>query len=227
MLGWTAAGLGLAAGGYLVYVAAAWSRYGAPAPPRGDERDELLDRFMPDYEVAERHHVRVAAPPELVLEAAAQADLMRSPVVRAIVRMRERILGAAGGAGRRPQGLLEEMTALGWRVLADVPGREIVAGAVTQPWHADVVFRGLPPDEFIAFDEPGYVKIVWTLRADPIGDESSIFRTETRVLSTDAESRRRFRWYWARFSAGIIVIRQVLMRRLKSDAERQAHRSDP
>ena len=27
----------------------------------------------------------------------------------------------------------------------------------------------LPPDEFAAFDDPDYVKIVWNLRADPLG----------------------------------------------------------
>jgi hypothetical protein len=179
----------------------------------------LLDRFMPVYEVAERHHVRVAAPPAITLAAAVEADLMASPIVRAIVRAREVVLRAAP-AERRPTGLLDEMTALGWRVLADVPGREIVVGAVTQPWKANVVFRGLPPDEFLAFDEPGYVKIAWTLRADPIDAHASIFRTETRVVTTDEGARRRFRWYWARFSPGIVLIRQVLVRRLKRDAER-------
>ena len=30
-----------------------------------DDRDVLLDTFMPDYEVVERHHVRIAAPAEI------------------------------------------------------------------------------------------------------------------------------------------------------------------
>jgi hypothetical protein len=55
---------------------------------------------------------------------------------------------------------------LGWGVLAEVPGGEIVMGAVTKPWTANPVFRALPPDAFATFDEPDYVKIVWTLRAD-------------------------------------------------------------
>jgi hypothetical protein len=220
-LAWAAAGLGLTAGAYLAYVAYAWSRYGAPAPPGSDEADALLDRFMPDYEVAERHHVRVAAPAAITLAAATEADLMGSPIVRAIVRAREVVLRAKP-TERRPTGLLDEMTALGWRVLAELPGREIVVGAVTQPWKANVVFRGLPPDEFSAFDEPGYVKIAWTLRADPLESDESVFRTETRVVTTDPTARRLFRWYWARFSPGIVLIRQVLVRRLKREAERRA-----
>ena len=68
-------------------------------------------------------------------------------------------------------------------------------GAVTQPWRADVVFRPLPPEEFAAFHEPDYVKIVWTLRADSLGTTGSIFRTETRVLTTDPTARSKFRRY--------------------------------
>jgi hypothetical protein len=92
---------------------------------------------------------------------------------------------------------------LGWGVLAETPGREIVFGAVTKPWEANVVFRALPPDEFAAFDEPDYVKIVWNLRADPVGPDESVFRTETRVVTTNPAARTRFRWYWSFFSPGI------------------------
>jgi hypothetical protein len=105
-------------------------------------------------------------------------DLRQSPVVRGIFKSREWIMGGRAARDPVPRGLLAQMRAIGWGVLAEVPGREIVMGAVTQPWMADVVFRALPPDRFAAFDEPDYVKIVWTLRSDPIGDGESMFRTE-------------------------------------------------
>ena len=219
---WTAGGLGLAAVTYAVYVGAAWYRYGHVALPSDDETDPLLDHFMPEYEVAERHHVRVAAPPEIALAAAADTDLQQSVLVRGIIKTREWVLGAEPDAVRQPTGLLAEVQSLGWRVLAEKPGREIVVGAVTQPWLANVVFRGLAPDEFAAFHEPGYVKIVWTLRADPVGACESVFRTETRVATTDLTARKKFRWYWARFSPGIVLIRRVLLGNLKKEAERRA-----
>jgi hypothetical protein len=95
-------------------------------------------------------------------------------------------------------------------------------GAVTQPWYADVVFRPLPPDEFVAFNEPDFVKIVWTLRADAKGPHDSVFRTETRVTTTDATARAKFRWYWARFSPGIWLIRRLSLGPTRLDAERRA-----
>ena len=99
-------------------------------------------------------------------------------------------------------------------------------GAVTQPWRADVVFRSLPPHEFVEFDEPGYVKIAWTLRADTRDATTSTFRTETRALATDATARFKFRRYWAFLSPGIVLIRRASLKPLRTEAERRA-RSEP
>lgn len=218
---WLAAGAGLAAGAYAAYATTAWLRYGRPARPSGDEADDLLDRFMPAYDIVERHRIRVAASPDVTLAAARDTSLSGSAVVRAIFRSRELILGAAPDRRERPAGLLAEVQSLGWGVLAEVPGREVVVGAATRPWEADVVFRSIPPADFAAFDEPDYVKIAWTLRADPDGAGGSIFRTETRAIATDAEARRKFRRYWSLLSPGIILIRWMLLRPVKVSAERR------
>ena len=223
---WLAAGLGLAAASYAAYVARTWYRYGHVTDQAGSQdQDELLDTFMPDYEVVERHRVSIAAPAEIVLIAASEMDLQGSVISRGIFKARERILGADPDTTLRPRGLLALVTSLGWGVLAEIPGREIVMGAVTQPWMANVVFRALPADEFAAFHEPDYVKIVWTLRADPLGPAESMFRTETRAVTTDPVSRARFRRYWSFLSPGIILIRWLSLGPLKVEAERRARES--
>ncbi len=221
-LRWTAGALGVAAGTYAGYVAVTWLRYGRPAPAGPDEADALLDRFMPVHDIVERHHIKVAAPPDITFAAACEQDLMASTVAQTIFKAREILLGSEPDTTPRPRGLLELTKSIGWGVLEEVPDREIVMGAVTQPWHANVVFRPLPPGEFAAFDEPGYVKIAWTLRADPVGTNRSIFRTETRAVATDASARAKFRRYWACLSAGIILIRWASLGPMKREAERRA-----
>ena len=181
---------------------------------------------MPVYEVVERHHVGIAAPAPITLAAAREMDLLRAPIVRALIKARELILGATPDDRVRLRGLMAEVQTLGWRVLAEVPGREVVVGAVTKPWEANVTFRGLPPDEFASFHEPDYLKIAWTLRAEPISATESIFRTETRVMTTDPAARAKFRWYWSFLSPGIIVIRWIALGPLKAEAERRAHAAD-
>ena len=212
---------GAAAGMYGAYAAATWVRYGHPAAPGEADRDPLLDRFMPVYEVVERHAIRIDAPADATFDAARQADLFDAPLVRAIFKGRELLLGAAAGGRSGRRGLLAEVQALGWLVLAENPGREVVVGAVTKPWEANVTFRGVPPERFASFAEPGFVKIAWTLRADPDGSGGSIFRTETRAVATDADARARFRRYWAFLSPGIILIRRASLAVVKADAERQ------
>ena len=219
---WSAGAIGCATAAYATYVGVTWARYGRPQPGHPEEADALLDRFMPDYEVAERQHIHVDAPADITFTAACEADLMDSTITRALFRTREVILGSQPDTARRPRGLLAFTKSIGWGVLADVPDREIVMGAVTQPWNANVVFRPLPPDQFVAFNEPGYVKIAWTLRADPLGQDRSIFRHETRVTTTDQMARAKFRRYWSFFSPGIKMIRWLLLGPVRAEAERRA-----
>jgi hypothetical protein len=130
---WSAIAVATAAAVYGTYVGITWYRYGNVAAPAPEEEDPLLDRFLPVYEIVERHQIRVAAPAAVTLDAARDVDLQASPVVRTIIRAREIILGATPVDRRSPRGLLAETQSLGWGVLADVAGREVVVGAVTRP----------------------------------------------------------------------------------------------
>jgi hypothetical protein len=219
---WAGAAVGIALMSYAATVATTWVRYGRAAAPATGKRDALLDRFMPTCEVVVRHQAHVAAPPDITLAAAKDHDLFASAVTRGVVRTRELVLSVRPDDRARPRRLLALMQSLGWGVLADVPGREVVFGAVTQPWKGDVTFDAVPPADFAAFAKPGYVKIVWNLRVDPAAG-GSILRLETRVATTDPVSRERFRRYWAFVSPGSILIRRVSFGPIKREAERRAH----
>jgi hypothetical protein len=221
---WGLAGLGIGAASYAAYASLTWLRFGKPKKAHGDQADPLLNLFMPHYEIADRHEIGINAPAEVALSAAAEMDLESCALIRAIFKGREWILRSKPDDKIRRRGFVQEMKALGWGVLAELPGREIVMGGVTQPWEANPVFRALPPDAFAAFHDPGYVKIAWTLRADPSGDTRSVFLTETRAVATDPESRKRFRRYWSFLSPGIIAIRRAMLPVVKSDAEERWQR---
>jgi hypothetical protein len=247
--GLVAGGAAIAAASYATYAGITWYRYGRTEHQvSGGESDSLVDLYMPEYEVVDRHHIRVAAPAAITFAAACEMTLSQSPIVRAIFRTRELALGcfscAASIAKRelpacchasssqqneisQQKGFLAELKTQGWGVLAEVPGHEIVLGTVTQPWAAKPVFRAVPPDEFAAFHDPGYVKIVFTLRADPLNSSASMARTETRVATTDPVARAKFRRYWSLVSPGVILIRRTLLRSLKVEAERRTRESEP
>lgn len=212
----------VAAAAYAACVTNIWTSYGNPPPPEPGENDDLLDRFIPEYDVVERHSISIAAPADEVLAAAKEQDLLELPLVNAIFRARELALGASPGDQKQPRGLLAATQSLGWGVLAERQDREIVVGAVTKPWEPNVTFRALPPDQFAAYCTPGDVKIVWTLRAESIDSNRSIFRTETRAVATDPIARDRFRRYWSFVSPGVSAIRWLSLQALKREAERRA-----
>jgi hypothetical protein len=220
---WLGIGGGVAAFSYAALAAYAWTRYGHVSS-KSDEggRNGLLNRFMPAYDVVERHQVKVAAPVEATFVAATDMDLQRSLLVRTIFRTRELFMRGHSTSPAVAGSFIAQMRAIGWGVLAEMPGREIVMGAITQPWKADVTFVPLDPLEFAGFREPGYVKIVWNLRVDPEGADATIFRTETRAVATDDDARARFRNYWAFVSPGVWLIRRISLGLVKSDAEKRA-----
>ena len=225
--GYVAGGVTLAALGYAAYAGAAWMGYGhAARARRSEDEDATLDRFMPLYDIVERHHVRVGAPPAVTLAAARDMDMRDSRLVRAIFRGRELTVGSAPSQPEPSGGLVAAVLAIGWGVLESQPDREIVLGAVTKPWEPNPVFRDVLPREFASFAEPDHVKIAWTLRVDPADGGGCVFRTETRAMATDIDARTKFRRYWAMVSPGVAVIRLALLAAVKQEAERRVPTSE-
>jgi hypothetical protein len=223
LLRYVAAAAGAGVLGFGAWSALAWARYGHVNPGRHPP-DELLDRFLPDPEVDEYHQVEVRAPAAITLAAAKETDLQSTPIAKAIFWLRA-VPALLRGEPFRPQGsrgIVAETLSLGWGVLAEAPDRAIVIGAYTQPWHEQVTFHPLPPEDFAGFNQPGYVKIAWTLGAEPLGPNRSLLVTRTRAVATDPQSRKRFRRYWGPMSAGIILIRYAGLPLMRKEAERRA-----
>jgi hypothetical protein len=202
------------------YAAHTWNGYGSAQPDRMP--DPGLDHFMPVYDIDEQYEIAVAAPWTNTYAAECLMNLEDSPVIGAILKARQALLRATPDpdASQQPSSFLAQAISLGWGVLAEDPGHEIIVGAVSQPWEHDVAFEALAPDRFESFQTPGYAKIVWTLDAEPNGPDTSIARTVTRVETTDADSRSKFRRYWSTFSPGILVFRQQALALVKDAAER-------
>jgi hypothetical protein len=181
----------------------------------------LLDGFIPDPAVRHRHQTVVRAPAAFVLENARTFDLRSVPLVRAIFRLRAMILSAKAPGMDWSRGFVEELLQMGWSVLAEEKGRWFVAGTACQPWLADVVMTPIPPERFATYSEPGQVKILWTLEAEPLDGARCRFSTETRAVGTDAEAKARFRRYYRRFGAGVVLVRWLLLSALRREAERR------
>lgn len=184
----------------------------------------LLEELVPEYDFGEVHSTRITAPPECVLAAIKIVTLGEMPLVRLLFGVRS--LPAIVGGKRslpseRAEPLYEQMLDFGFVSLAEEPDRELIFGGIGQMFKASGGRRPVFRDarEFVAFEEPGYAKVAMNFSVGRV-DGGSELRTETRVLATDAASRRRFGLYWCLIRPGSALIRRSWLRAAKRRAER-------
>ena len=102
----------------------------------------LIDLYLPQYDVRERHRTRVAAPPKVVYAALRSVDLAASPIVRALFLLRTLPGALAGGmvgvqalVSRRATAVtLATFESLGFRLLEALPPTELVLGIEGKFW---------------------------------------------------------------------------------------------
>jgi hypothetical protein len=184
----------------------------------------LIDQFMPDYDLAVVHSRVFRAPSEQCFDTVVDFDLFQLRAFRVLIGARglpQRLADAvrrrgdqAGVSSSPPTFRLRDMPSMGWMLLGERPGAELVFGQVGKPWKP----RGGSPTEpvtraeFAAFHQPGFAKLVESTRVDPYGERSSIVTVETRVTLTDQESRRRFRGYWLLVGPFSHLLRKTALR---------------
>jgi hypothetical protein len=179
----------------------------------------LIDRFLPKYDEIEHHEATVDAPTERTYRAVKELDLARSPVVLALLALRG-IPSLFTGAVKPKRRLgLDEILQSGFVVLGEEPDRELVLGIVGRFWQLSSGVHRIETDQFTRFDRPGFAKAAWNFVVTERAGGGSTVVTETRIVCTDDEARRKFGWYWRLVGPFSALIRRVLLGQIKRDAE--------
>ena len=166
-----------------------------------------LDDLLPTPDHVTRQARRIAAPPDAVWDALHEVRLSGLPVtlVLGAARFLPVVLAGGGRAHLRDRPFLD---ALPIPLLSSEPPRSVVFGGALQAWR--LTGGELPPAldaaELRAWSEPGWVKAVMDFRLTPCGDGTEL-SSETRVVSTDEDTRRRFARYWRFVQPGSTAIR--------------------
>lgn len=181
----------------------------------------LIDEHLPNPDFAERHALRVHAPPERAYAAARRLDLSGSLVVRTLFALRSlpalltrKREPREGALGMTTEGLLRS----GFVLLGERPPHEFVLGLVGRFWTPAGGIERIHPAEFAAFDRPGMALAAWNFTVLPT-DEGSLVATETRVRCTDAAARRSFARYWRLVRPFSGLIRMEALRAIRRAAE--------
>ena len=171
---------------------------------------DLLDEIIPGWDYGNKHQLVVAAPPDRVAEALESFRLDRdgSWLVRFFFRAR----GLSIPSAPSPR---HALTAEGFSILAERPGREIVFGVAGKFWAPREMahLRRVPDAEsFKAFAEPGQAKGAIAFVIEPLDGDRTLLRTETRVRCVDRRARVLFAAYWTVIAVPSALIRRDMLR---------------
>jgi hypothetical protein len=184
----------------------------------------LIDRFMPAPALRQVDCVAVATTPKRAWEVARTMDMYRIPLARALFQLRtlpERLLAGRRDRPRRPAptARIDDIAgaASGFQILAEETGREVVIGAIGKVWKPSIEFVRVPPAEYAAFDQPGFVKVTWCVRVDARRGGGSWITVDVRVSATDRASLAKFQRYWTLIGPFSHWIRRSLLRLLSRE----------
>jgi hypothetical protein len=183
----------------------------------------LIDNFLPDYDVVERHETFIAAAPTRVYKCVRALDVGRMPFTAALLALRGIPHLLTGAVRPSLRMTLDDLVHLGFVVLADDPPRELVLGVAGRFWRPTSGVVRISPSDFGRFAEPGHVRAAWNFRIESEHGGSRL-RTETRVECIDDAARRRFRLYWTVIGPFSGLIRRDMLRAIRRDAEATALR---
>ncbi len=172
----------------------------------------LIDEVLPEFAATIDEHIVIDASPDAVYEAARELDFMQvhSPILDAAMFVRGIPAKIVQRLDDRPppppppemrlsdlfDGPADAEGLEGWLALDEEPGRELVFGAIGKVWQPDIEWRTVTADEFLAFAEPGYAKIVVGFSIRNYGTDRTLLSYEARTVGTDPASQRMFLRYW-------------------------------
>ena len=188
----------------------------------------LLDDFLPEFDVTEKHAIVADAPPAQTLAAARALAPRDLPLTVGLMALRTLPAFLAGQRtdllGRDLElPVVDRFVKAGFALLAEGPD-EFVVGGIGRFWKPGGDLRRVTPGDFRAFSEPGYAKTAFNMRVTPYGDRAAILTTETRISGTDDAARRGFGRYWRVISVGSAAIRVEWLRAIRRRAERASGR---
>jgi len=169
----------------------------------------LIDRFMPHCDFFERHTILTRATPERAYDAILRSNLRGSRIVRALLMLR-----TMKRAPARPTGGLAE----GFTLAAEDPPRELVIGIEGPFWNPRCQPRGVDAERFLTPVPPNTARGAWNFFVEVEGGKTRV-TTETRVLCSD-DARRKFAIYWTFIRPFSGLIRIMMLRRIRNEAER-------
>ncbi len=200
------------------------------------ENEQLLDEFLPTYDVSDAVALVVRADVGTTWDALMNVDLMdvgrRRPLVGilGVARMLPDIVNQAlhgrPAAARPVRMRLRDMPDIpldkgGWVLLGLRERDEVALGLVGRFWRPVIEFAQVPAAAFRDYSVPGFAKTIYSLSVRSLGDGRTLVSGVMRTATTDEHARKWFRRYWTMgVGSGAHVLVQALLETVRDVAER-------
>jgi len=166
-----------------------------------------LDELLPTPDHVTRQSRWIAAPPSDVWDALHDVKLTGLPLtlVLSAARFLPVLLAGKGFGQLHDRPFLDVLPV---PLLSSEAPESVVFGGVLQAWRLTGGKEppSLDADGLRTWAEPGWVKVAMDFRLTPRGNGTEL-SSETRVVSTDDATRRRFAFYWLFVQPGSTAIR--------------------
>jgi hypothetical protein len=170
----------------------------------------LQQKYIPEFHFSESHSVKVNAAPQKIFSLLDEIDFRESWVIRMLFSMR-----GLGSQTSNPRQLLNGHFIL----LEQIENSEIAYGLLGQFWKPSGNLVKSSREQFVSFAMPDFLKAVWSFSLVPVGEQTTLVRTETRVYATSEKSKRKFSPYWFIIRPFSGLIRKEILRLIKKRAE--------
>lgn len=195
----------------------------------------LIDDRLPHFDATITEHIVIDAPRHAVYETARNLDFLRvhSPMVDALMFVRGLPDQLARRLRRKPappppptmrladmfDGSADPEVLEGWLALGEVPGRELVFGAIGKVWQPDIQWRSVAVEQFSEFAEPDFAKLAVGFSVRDYGPDRSLLSYEARTAGTDDAARRKFLRYWWLVRRFVRIVMRAAVVTIKEEAE--------
>ncbi|MEK7724780.1 MAG: hypothetical protein AAB336_10555 [Acidobacteriota bacterium] len=169
----------------------------------------LIDDFMPKYDFAETHGIKISASVENIFMALNEADLCESWIIRGLFFLR----------GLPTEKMtLKDMRSIRFETLGKTVNKEILLGLAGKFWTIKGQLQKVNSNNFIGFNKKSFAKAVWSFSINGDGNENHL-ATETRIQCLDDESLKSFGFYWRLIKPFSGLIRNEMLKTVKKKAE--------
>lgn len=172
-------------------------------------------KYLPTSQFEERHEILVNGQPSAILDAVQGFDPTEDRLISVLLGLRQlphKIIGRKADA--RESFGLKDFT------LLERSDHQMAFGLVGRFWRLDFGLEQIADGRaFTAFSRPGVAKLVMSFNTDRIDEGHTRLSTQTRIFCPDRSTHLLIAAYWTIIRIASGVIRQRMLRQVKTRVE--------